>query len=315
MNGRNEYILVIPAYNESATIRKVVQGALRHLGTVIVVDDGSTDGTVEKLSNLPVTLRLHPENLGKAASLWTGMQAALSLGAKGIVTMDGDGQHDPADLPRLLMAAQTHPDRLVIGSRLWNRDVIPKARYRANRFANFWIAWASGQAVEDSQSGFRVYPAQLIRVCRFELSRDRSFVFESEIIIEAARHKYSMRLLAGADDLSRKCQAQPFPPSEGHCSHHPHGGLASVYPRFFSARIMAKPEWESKSITTTNFRRLIIPIVVILLGLWFLQRIRLKILVSKSIKEFYGNVMLEYSIFIHEPRRGEERGAGDRIPF
>jgi glycosyltransferase involved in cell wall biosynthesis len=190
MNGKNEYILVIPAYNESATIRKVAQGALRHLGMVIVVDDGSTDGTVEKLSNLPVTLCRHPENMGKAASLWTGMQAALSLGAKGIVTMDGDGQHDPADLPRLLMAAQTHPDRLVIGSRLWNRDLIPKARYRANRFANFWIAWASGQAVEDSQSGFRVYPAQLIRVCRFELSRDRSFVFESEIIIEAARHKY-----------------------------------------------------------------------------------------------------------------------------
>ncbi len=189
MNGRDEYILVIPAYNESATIRKVVQGALKHFGTVIVVDDGSSDDTVEKLSNLPVTLRLHTENLGKAASLWNGMQMALNLGAKGIVTMDGDGQHDPADLPRLLMAAQTHPDRLVIGSRLWNRDVIPKARYRANRFANFWIAWASGQAVEDSQSGFRVYPAQLIRLCRFELSRDRSFVFESEIIIEAARHK------------------------------------------------------------------------------------------------------------------------------
>jgi glycosyltransferase involved in cell wall biosynthesis len=190
MNGRNEYILVIPAYNESATIREVVQCALQHFGTVIVVDDGSTDGTVEKLSNLPVTLRLHPENRGKAASLWNGMQTALSLGAKGIVTMDGDGQHDPADLPRLLKAAQTHPDRLVIGSRLWNRDVIPKARYRANRFANFWIAWASGQALEDSQSGFRVYPAQLIRLCRFKLSRDRSFVFESEIIIEAARHRF-----------------------------------------------------------------------------------------------------------------------------
>jgi len=190
MNGRDEYVLVIPAYNESATIRKVVQGALRNFGTVIVVDDGSSDDTAEKLSNLPVTLLQHPENLGKAASLWNGMQMALNLGAKGVVTMDGDGQHDPADLPRLLMAAQTHPDRLVIGSRLWNRDVIPKARYRANRFANFWIAWASGQAVEDSQSGFRVYPAQLIRLCRFDLRRDQSFVFESEIIIEAARHRF-----------------------------------------------------------------------------------------------------------------------------
>jgi glycosyltransferase involved in cell wall biosynthesis len=190
MNGRNEYVLVIPAYNESATIREVVQGALQHLDTVIVVDDGSSDGTVEKLADLPVTLHRHTENQGKAASLWNGMQVALKLGATWIVTMDGDGQHDPADLPRLLMAAQAHPDRLVIGSRLWNRDAIPKARYRANRFANFWIAWASGQAIEDSQSGFRVYPAQLIRLCRFELSRDRGFVFESEIIIEAARHRF-----------------------------------------------------------------------------------------------------------------------------
>jgi len=187
MTGTGEYILVIPAYNESATIREVVQGALEYFGTVIVVDDGSSDGMVEKLSNMPVTLLQHPENMGKAASLWSGMQAALNLGAKGVVTMDADGQHDAADIPRLLMAAQAHPNRLVIGSRLWNREVIPTARYRANRFANFWIAWASGQTIEDSQSGFRVYPAQLIRLCRFKPSRNRSFVFESEIIIEAAR--------------------------------------------------------------------------------------------------------------------------------
>ncbi len=190
MNGRDDYILVIPTHNESATIREVVECALQHLCTVIVVDDGSNDGTVEKLLNLPITLLRHTENQGKAASLWTGMQAALQLGAKGIVTMDGDGQHDPADLSRLLMVAEDNPDTLVIGSRLWNRDVIPKPRYWANRFANFWIAWASGQAIEDSQSGFRVYPAQLIRLCRLEFSLDRSFVFESEIIIEAARHKF-----------------------------------------------------------------------------------------------------------------------------
>jgi glycosyltransferase involved in cell wall biosynthesis len=190
MKVRNDYVLVIPAHNESSTIRKVVNCALLHIGTVIVVDDGSTDGTVKELLNLPITLLQHTENLGKAASLWNGMQAGLKLGANGIVTMDGDGQHDPADLPRLLMAAETHPDKLVIGSRLWNRDVIPKARYWANRFANFWIAWASGQALEDSQSGFRGYPTQLIQLCRLEVSRDRSFVFESEIIIEAARHKF-----------------------------------------------------------------------------------------------------------------------------
>ena len=188
--GRNDYALVIPAYNESSTIRRVVECALLHIGTVIIVDDGSTDGTVKELLNLPITLLQHTKNLGKSASLWDGMQAALKLGAKGIVTLDGDGQHDPADLPRLLLAAETHPDKLVIGSRLWNSKAIPKARYWANRFANFWIAWASGQALEDSQSGFRVYPTQLIQISRLEVSRDRSFVFESEIIIEAARHKF-----------------------------------------------------------------------------------------------------------------------------
>jgi len=189
MNTSEEYVLVIPAYNESNTIREVVLGALRHIATVIVVDDCSTDGTMEKLSDLPVTLLHNPENMGKASSLWNGMQAALNLGAKGVVTMDGDGQHDPSELPKLLIAAKTDPNSLVIGSRLWNRDVIPKYRYRANRFANFWIAWASGQVIDDSQSGFRVYPAKLILLCQVEMSHNRSFVFESEIIIEAARHR------------------------------------------------------------------------------------------------------------------------------
>jgi glycosyltransferase involved in cell wall biosynthesis len=195
MNLGGDYAVVIPAYNESAAIREVALGALRHLGAVIVVDDGSSDGTAEKLSNLPVTLLRHSANLGKAASLWHGMQAALNLGAKGIVTMDGDGQHDPDDIPRLIIAAENQPNRLVIGSRLWNREAIPKARYFANRFANFWIAWASGQVIEDSQSGFRVYPAQLIRRCRFDPGRDKGFVFESEIIIEADRHGFSCAFL------------------------------------------------------------------------------------------------------------------------
>jgi Glycosyltransferases involved in cell wall biogenesis len=208
-----EYVLVIPAYNESATIRDVVEGALRYIDTIIVVDDCSSDGTAEKLQNLPVTLlRHHSENLGKAASLWRGMQVALELGAKAVLTMDGDGQHDPADIPKLLQAARIQPDRLVIGSRLWNRDVIPKARYRANRFANFWIAWATGQAIEDSQSGFRVYPARLIRHCRCGLKRDQSFVFESEIIIEAARQHIACIFVPVRTVYSKNARPSHFRP-------------------------------------------------------------------------------------------------------
>jgi glycosyltransferase involved in cell wall biosynthesis len=204
-----------------------------------VVDDGSSDGTVEKLINLPVTLLRHTENMGKAASLWTGMQAALKLGAKGIVTMDGDGQHDSADLPRLLMVAKANPDKLVIGSRLWNRDVIPKSRYWANRFANFWIAWASGQSIEDSQSGFRVYPTQLILLCRLELSRDRSFVFESEIIIEAARHKFLCVFLPVNVIYPENARPSHFRPVKDIANITRMVAWRLLSRGFFSARIMA----------------------------------------------------------------------------
>jgi glycosyltransferase involved in cell wall biosynthesis len=185
-----EFALVIPAYNEAATIRAVVEAALQQIGRVIVVDDGSTDDTAGRLTGLPVSVLRHADNQGKAASLWDGMQAAVVLGVRGVITMDADGQHDAAEIPRLAAHALAQPDKLVIGSRLWNVAVIPKARYRANRFANFWLAWASGQAIEDSQSGFRVYPSDLIRQCHFKLKRHLSFVFESEIIIEAAQRGF-----------------------------------------------------------------------------------------------------------------------------
>lgn len=186
--GNAQYAVVIPAFNEAATIRDVASAALRFVPRVIVVDDGSTDGTAAALAGIAVELLRNPTNQGKAASLWRGLQHALrdeSLMA--VITIDGDGQHDPAEIPKLLSAARRFPRHIVIGSRLWNRAAIPPARYRANRFANFWIAWASGQPIEDSQSGFRVYPADLIRSVRLPCTREKSFVFESEILIEGAR--------------------------------------------------------------------------------------------------------------------------------
>jgi len=186
---RNEpYALVIPAFNEAATIREVVTAALRFVSRIIVVDDGSTDGTSYALYGLDVELLRNETNQGKAASLWRGLQHALrDENVDAVMTMDGDGQHDAAEIPKLLRVAREFPRHVIIGSRLWNKAAIPPARYRANRFANFWIAWASGQPIEDSQSGFRVYPADLIRSVKLSCTRERSFVFESEILIEGAR--------------------------------------------------------------------------------------------------------------------------------
>lgn len=181
------YVALIPAYNEAATIRDVAERCLRQLDTLIVVDDGSADGTADRLAGLPVTVLRHGRNQGKAASLWDGFRHALELGADGVITLDGDGQHAPEEIAKLLETAARHPDSLIIGSRLWDKAAFPPARYRANRFANFWIGWASGQRLEDSQSGFRLYPATLLRRLLARGHHAAGFVFESEVIIDAAR--------------------------------------------------------------------------------------------------------------------------------
>src|SRR4051794_709114 len=178
---------VIPAYNEVATIRDVADRTLAQLPEVIVVDDGSTDGTADRLASLPVTLVRNPRKLGKSASLWRGISLALADGAQAVVTLDADGQHRPEDIPRLLAAHRRDPSALVVGARLHDGADIPAERYYANRFANFWIAWAAGQRVQDSQSGFRVYPGPLLLALPPRVRRAASFVFESEALIEAGR--------------------------------------------------------------------------------------------------------------------------------
>ena len=187
VNVLGRYWVVIPAYNEAATIREVATRTIRQIKNVIVVDDGSTDGTAEALGGLPLAVLRNPTNCGKAASLWRGFQQALTAGASGIVTLDGDGQHAPEDIPTLLAEAACHPDDLIIGARRPDQRRAALRRYVANRVADFWISWAAGYAFADSQSGFRVYPASLLSHLKIEYGKNRSFVFESEVLIEATR--------------------------------------------------------------------------------------------------------------------------------
>jgi glycosyltransferase involved in cell wall biosynthesis len=181
--------VVIPAYNEAATIRDVAERALAQLADVIVVDDGSTDSTRRELAGLPLTLISNPSNLGKGASLWRGFALALAEGADAVVTLDGDAQHRPEDIPRLAAAWRAQPASIIIGARLHEREKVPPLRYFGNRFANFWVAWASGFPVTDSQSGFRVYPASLLRQVQVFHGPNARFAFESEILIEAGRSR------------------------------------------------------------------------------------------------------------------------------
>lgn len=179
--------IVIPAYNEAPTIGGIVERALAVNDTVIVVDDGSVDDTAAIVTRYPVTLIRNPENSGKAASLVAGMDRALEAGVDIVATMDGDGQHRPEDLPLLLETAARNPRCIVIGSRLWDRQAFPRERYIGNRIADFWISWACGQRVQDSQSGFRLYPRAVLETVEVPHGPGRGFVFESEVLIEAAR--------------------------------------------------------------------------------------------------------------------------------
>lgn len=188
--------VVIPAYNEAATIREVAIACLPHVDQVIVVDDGSTDNTSQQLADLDISLIKQSSNLGKGASLESGFQAALEADADIVITLDGDGQHDPDEIPLLLQAAKEHPATIIIAARLKQRENAPKMRRFANRFADFWVSWAAGYPVIDSQSGFRLYPGVLLGSIKLEAPHRKGFVFESEILIEAARHKFYSRSVA-----------------------------------------------------------------------------------------------------------------------
>ncbi len=181
--------VIIPAYNEAASIREVVLRTLKVRDDmpldIVVVDDGSSDKTSALIKDLDVASLRNEVNSGKAATLWRGMQWAMTRNADVVICLDADTQHRPEDISRFIAAAKLHPGRIIIGSRLHDKDKIPASRYRANRFANFWVAWASGYPIEDSQTGFRLYPVSFLRDLQLDVSKERGFVFESEILIEA----------------------------------------------------------------------------------------------------------------------------------
>lgn len=147
--------ILIPAFNNGGTVGAVVERALATGLPVIVVNDGSTDGTAEILSRLPVTVVSYGKNRGKGHALKTGFRKATGLGYDYVVTVDADGQHFPEDIPTLLDHAGK--DKLVVGSRNLNAEGMPSGNTFANRFSNFWFTLQTGEKVPDTQSGFRIY--------------------------------------------------------------------------------------------------------------------------------------------------------------
>ncbi len=175
--------VLIPCHNEARTIAAVIESLLPLDLPLLVVDDGSHDGTADIAARYPLTLIRHVRQSGKGQALRSGFRLALERGFDGVLTMDGDGQHAAADIPRILAAARRYPGWIVHGARIRHRERQPAYRRRANVFADWGISWAAGQRLIDSQCGQRYYPRSVLDLAE---RAGGGFGFETAIVIEAA---------------------------------------------------------------------------------------------------------------------------------
>jgi glycosyltransferase involved in cell wall biosynthesis len=173
---------VIPCLDGEKTVAAVIEKTRAHLPAVIVIDDGSTDRTEEVSKRAGAEVVRHSVNLGKGAALLSGLRAAKDRGFTHAVTLDSDGQHDPADIPKLLEASRAVPEGLVIGARDFNVPNVPGGSKFGRKFSNFWVWVETGTRLSDTQSGFRVYPVAETLMLPLKPSR---FELEVEVIVRA----------------------------------------------------------------------------------------------------------------------------------
>jgi glycosyltransferase involved in cell wall biosynthesis len=177
-------VALVPAYEVASTVGRVVLGIRDSVERVIVVDDGSTDATADEAERARAEVLRLPANGGKGAALRAGLELALASEATHVAFVDADGQHDPADLPKLLAAARAG-EEFVIGSRMAEPDSIPAYRYRTNEIGSRILSRMTGLEIEDAQSGYRVVAADVLRRLRLNA---RGYIIETEILLKAAPH-------------------------------------------------------------------------------------------------------------------------------
>ncbi|MBO7416994.1 MAG: glycosyltransferase family 2 protein [Bacteroidaceae bacterium] len=187
--SKNRYCIIIPTYNNCRTVADVAQCALTVCGDVIVVNDGSTDGTADVLKDVDVTVLTHDRNRGKGKALKTGLMYARGKGFTHAVTIDADGQHYPEDIPVLIEASEQNAGSLIVGCRNLTSENMPRQNTFANRFSNFWFRLQTAQHLDDTQSGFRIYP--LDRLYGMWLITSR-YEAELELMVYAAWHGVRM---------------------------------------------------------------------------------------------------------------------------
>lgn len=179
--------VIIPTFNESKVIAGLIR-EIRQLGfDVLVIDDGSDDGTGELAKNNGAIVLRNEKRMGKGASLRKGFAFALQHSYDAVVTMDGDAQHDPADIQQFLKAAEHNEPCLIVGNRFHNPKGMPAIRWLTNLFMSGLISALCRQKIEDSQCGFRFISTPVLKKIRLQTEK---FEIETEILIEAAKGSF-----------------------------------------------------------------------------------------------------------------------------
>jgi glycosyltransferase involved in cell wall biosynthesis len=178
-------LALVPAYQEAPRVGRVVEAARVHL-PVLVVDDGSSDGTADVARSAGATVLVQRPNAGKGAALRTGFAWAVDHGFDAVVTLDADGQHDPTEIPRFIEAFGDGSADLVIGRRDFRR--MPPVRRVSNVVGGWAMSWAAGRPIPDNQSGYRLLSRRLMEAVA--VSDEHGFEYEIEMITTCIRRGY-----------------------------------------------------------------------------------------------------------------------------
>ena len=180
----NKICVLIPTYNNAGSLEDVIKNVLAYTTQVIVVNDGSTDNTIQILEGFKdIHVVSYSPNRGKGIALRTGIKEAAKLGYEYAIAIDSDGQHYAHDLPKFLEQILETPGALIIGARNLNQENVPGKSNFGNKFSNFWYWAETGIRLPDTQSGYRLYPvAKLAKKKYFT----RKYEFEIEVMVRAA---------------------------------------------------------------------------------------------------------------------------------